>query len=371
MPLLENDPDLRHDPRRQSWLLLAPLFLRDDTDGARLRALADEVRGAAGVGDLPAVLFHLARDQATTAGWAHAEATYSEAIHLAADTGQDTERAMSLAGLAGLESRAGKADACRAHAGQAAQLCLARDIHMGRVWVLYALGDLELSLGNAELAVAHFTDLAALLAGLGLQDADLDPAPELTDALLRLGRRAEAESVAARFLAAARRKGQPWSLARAHRGTALAASDDRFERSFDAALVRHDQTLDRFETARTRLAFGERLRRAGRRVDARVQLRAALAEFGDLGAQVWRAQAAAELTATGERVQQPQAPALSALTPQELQVSVLLADGRTTREAAAALFLSPKTVEYHLRKVYTKLGIGSRAQLAEAIEPAK
>ena len=82
---------------------------------------------------------------------------------------------------------------------------------------------------------------------------------------------------------------------------------------------------------------------------------------------MWRDQAAAELTATGEHVRVAGANALADLTPQELQVSLLLAEGRTTREAAAALFLSPKTVEYHLRKVYTKLGIGSRAELAELL----
>ncbi|WP_231478595.1 MULTISPECIES: helix-turn-helix domain-containing protein [Microbacterium] len=104
-----------------------------------------------------------------------------------------------------------------------------------------------------------------------------------------------------------------------------------------------------------------------RRVDARRELRAALEVFADLGAEVWRAQAVAELAATGEHVHAGAASATASLTPQELQVSVLLAEGRTTREAAAALFLSPKTVEYHLRKVYTKLGIGSRAELARAI----
>ena len=141
-------------------------------------------------------------------------------------------------------------------------------------------------------------------------------------------------------------------------------------RGSSPALERHAQTLDRFEEARTRLAFGSRLRRVGRRIDARALLRGALEVFADLGAVVWRDQAAAELTATGEHVRVPGTNALADLTPQELQVSLLLADGRTTREAAAALFLSPKTVEYHLRKVYTKLGIGSRAELAAIVAGA-
>ena len=129
----------------------------------------------------------------------------------------------------------------------------------------------------------------------------------------------------------------------------------------------HAKTLDRFEDARTRLAYGSRLRRSGRRVDARVQLRSALDRSRTLGAAVWRDHAAAELAATGEHVRTTTVNAMAGLTPQELQVSIMLAEGRTTREAAAALFLSPKTVEYHLRKVYTKLGISSRADLAEML----
>jgi DNA-binding NarL/FixJ family response regulator len=115
------------------------------------------------------------------------------------------------------------------------------------------------------------------------------------------------------------------------------------------------------------LAYGEWLRRAARRVDARSQLRAALDDFEELGASGWAERAAAELTATGEHVRRRDADPRSLLTPQELQVSLLLTEGRTTREAAAALFLSPKTVEYHLRKVYTKLGVSSRVELAEVI----
>jgi DNA-binding CsgD family transcriptional regulator len=122
------------------------------------------------------------------------------------------------------------------------------------------------------------------------------------------------------------------------------------------------------ETARSHLLYGEWLRRENRRVDAREQLRTALDDLEDLGAARWAEVAATELAATGETVQRRGADPRSQLTPQELQVSLLLVEGRTTREAAAALFLSPKTVEYHLRKVYTKLGIGSRSELADVLQ---
>ena len=105
------------------------------------------------------------------------------------------------------------------------------------------------------------------------------------------------------------------------------------------------------------------------RVRARDQLRRAYDDFEDLGAVRWAERVSVELEATGETVRRRGADPRTALTPQELQVSMLLVEGRTTREAAAALFLSPKTVEYHLRKVYTKLGIGSRSELAELLAP--
>ncbi len=368
VPLLESDPDLRHDPRRLSWLLLAPLFLRDATSGARLRALVDEVRGQAGVGALPSVLFHVARDEATSgASWARAEADYAESIRLARETGQATELAMSLAGLCWLDSRAGRADDCLAHGTEARELCISRDIHIGEVWVGLARGDLALSLGDAPGAAHELSELAELLERLGIDDVDLSPAPELADALVRLGERERARDLAAEHRRRATDKGQPWALARADRAIAIAAADDRFESDFESALARHEQTLDAFEAARTRLAYGERLRRQGRRVDARVQLRTALDTFAELGARVWTERAATELTATGEHVRTPGANPIESLTPQELQVCVLLTEGRTTRETAAALFLSPKTVEYHLRKVYTKLGIGSRSELADLL----
>jgi DNA-binding CsgD family transcriptional regulator len=98
-------------------------------------------------------------------------------------------------------------------------------------------------------------------------------------------------------------------------------------------------------------------------VEARAPLRAAVAGFDALGAEPWAERAAAELRATGETARRRASSGLEELTPQELQIATLLAGGRTTREAAAALFLSPKTVEYHLRHVYLKLGISSRAEL--------
>ncbi len=367
VPLIEASPELLSDPHRVSCVMLVPLFLRDASSGRALRAHVDRVRDQAGVGALPAVLFHVSRDQATSSAWAEAEAGYTEAVRLAEETGQVTERLMSLAGLCWLESRQGREESCRAHAADV--LAAPAEVHlpMAEAWVHVALGDLELSLGRPAAALERFAALEQVLAEHEIGDVDLVPGPETVEALLRLDRAGDAATLVSSYRQAAEGKGQPWSLARAARAQGLVSADGSAEVCFEEALRLHALTLDRFETGRTRLAYGAWLRRAARRVDARVQLRAALADFEDLGAARWAEVTAAELAATGETVRRRDSDPRTALTPQELQVSLLLVDGRTTREAAAALFLSPKTVEYHLRKVYTKLGVSSRTELAELL----
>ena len=141
------------------------------------------------------------------------------------------------------------------------------------------------------------------------------------------------------------------------------AADEALDSPFEQALALHAQTPDVFERARTQLAYGARLRRARRRIDAREQLRAALETFDSLGAIPWVEQASAELDATGETARRRDVSTLDQLTARELQVALLLSGGLTTRVAAGQLFLSPKTVEYHLRHVYQKLGIRSRTEL--------
>ena len=161
-------------------------------------------------------------------------------------------------------------------------------------------------------------------------------------------------------------KGQPWALARAARASGLVACDDAFPARFEEALRWHDATPDTFERARSELAYGERLRRARRRGDARPHLRAAFAAFHQLGSEPWAERARLELAATGETTRKRDPSTLDQLTPRELQIALDLASGLTTREAAAKLYLSPKTIEFHLRSVYRKLGIASRAELADA-----
>jgi DNA-binding CsgD family transcriptional regulator len=366
--ILEESDELRDDPRLLAWAAFGPLYLREAGAGRALIDRASErARSQGAVGVLPLLLSLLARYQATTDQWHEAESEYDEAIRLARETGQRADLGAALAGFAWLEARQGHEARCRRDAEEARTLC--RDLGVGLygIWAVQALGDLELGLGRAAEAIGHYDEQRAEMQSLGIADVDVSPAPELVEGHLRLGRRDEAGELAAAYEREARAKGQPWALARAARCRGLLAADEEVDAAFDEALRLHARTPDVFELARTQLAYGARLRRARRRIDAREQLRAAVETFGRLGASSWSEVARGELAATGETARRREASTLDDLTPQELQIALLLAGGKTTREAAAAVFLSPKTVEYHLRHVYRKLDVHSREELATAL----
>lgn len=187
--------------------------------------------------------------------------------------------------------------------------------------------------------------------------------PDLIEAYVRAGRRMDAEVALREFADAARRSGDAGHLPRPAGATACSPTATG---SRSTSARRWQATPPPFETARTRLCFGERLRRAGRRVEARENLQAALRTFDRLGAQPWSERARGELgTAVGSSDQRRTV--TEYLTSQELRVALAIADGSTNRQTAAALFLSTKTIEFHLRNIYRKLGIGSRTELVRAI----
>ncbi len=189
-------------------------------------------------------------------------------------------------------------------------------------------------------------------------------APDLIETYVRVGRSPEAELELAQFESLARKTQRTWALAAAARCRGLLAAEDGFEVEFSRALELHARTPTPFERARTELCLGERLRRAKRRAEAREPLRAALTTFERLGAALWTERARTELAATGETARRRDPYAAERLTPQELQVALVVARGATNKEAGAALFLSPKTIETHLGRVYRKLNVRSRTELA-------
>ncbi len=367
LAVLEESEDLARDPRLLYAAALGPLWLREAQPGPPMieRAIA-AARAEGALGILPFALALAARDAASGERWAIGRALYEEAIALGRDTDQAMPLCAALAGIASLLARTGEEERCREHADEALELAAAYELGLFRLWALEGLAELELGAGRLDAAAARLQEKQQALDELGLTDPDLSPVPELVEVAVRGGPAATAGALEA-FVPAAEAKQQPWALARLARSRALLAESNAYAEHFDAALDLHRATPDRFEEARTRLCFGERLRRDGQRLEAREQLRPALESFEALHAAPWAERARTELLASGERARRRDPSTLDDLTPQELQIGLTLAAGLTTKEAAAKHFLSPKTVEYHLRNAYRKLGIRSREELAERL----
>jgi DNA-binding CsgD family transcriptional regulator len=187
---------------------------------------------------------------------------------------------------------------------------------------------------------------------------------ELVEAASRTGRPDLALPALEVLEAATSASGTPWGDAVAARSRALLSEGDAAERLYRDAIDRLTPTVLRLDLARTRLVYGEWLRRARRHLDAREQLRLAHEMFSDFGMAAFAERARVELRATGENARRRSVETSNQLTPQEAQISQLVAEGATNVEIAAQLFISPSTVEYHLHKVFRKLGVKSRIQLA-------
>jgi DNA-binding CsgD family transcriptional regulator len=188
---------------------------------------------------------------------------------------------------------------------------------------------------------------------------------ELIEAAVRTGRRELAADTCRHLTEMAGVSGTNWAAGIAARSEALLAEDQRAEALYVKAIDRLGRCRMAVDFARAHLLYGEWLRRQRRRVDARKQLRTAHDLFVDFGTEAFAERARVELEATGERARRRTVDTLGQLTPQEVQISRLVAQGLTNREIAAQLFISPSTVEYHLHKAFRKLGVKSRTQLAQ------
>jgi DNA-binding CsgD family transcriptional regulator len=189
----------------------------------------------------------------------------------------------------------------------------------------------------------------------------------LTEAAVRGGHRDEATDAFAVLADRASAAGTPWALGVRARCQALLADSSGAEDAYAEAISHLERSRAALDLARAHLLYGQWLRRAKRRVDARHQLRIAHAMFQNMGADSFARQAASELRASGERARSRTPETELDLTPQEGRVASLAADGLSNSEIAAQLFISPGTVEYHLGKVFRKLGITSRTQLASRL----
>jgi DNA-binding CsgD family transcriptional regulator len=190
---------------------------------------------------------------------------------------------------------------------------------------------------------------------------------ELIEAAVRGGRGERAAEAFELLSDSTRASGTPWAQGIEARSRALLAEGEAAETLYREAVEHLQPTRLRVDLARTQLLYGEWLRRQRRRLDARAELRVAHDLFSDFGMEAFAERARVELEATGEHTRKKTGDPLGQLTPQEAQISRLVAQGLTNREIAAQLFISPSTVEYHLRKVFRKLDVTSRTQLANRL----
>lgn len=229
------------------------------------------------------------------------------------------------------------------------------------------LGFIELSRGGARSALDHLDRAAQLGFALGIHEPAMQWfVPDLIEASLTMGELDRVEANLTSWEVRARALDRAWALAVSARTRGLVHAargdfDDAFA-GFDESLAEHARTEDPFQHARTLLALGTTQRRAKRRRAARETLEHALAAFERLPAPLWAEKARAELARIGGRV-----PSRGELTEAERRIAALVAEGRSNREVAAALFLTEHTVETALSRVYRKLGVRSRAELASRL----
>ena len=294
--------------------------------------------------------------------WREAYAFGSEALSLGRESSQTTVVAYCLGELALIDAGQGNEARCRTQAAEAIEIAEERGMII-RLFAERALALLDLGRGELQQAVRRLEETERTLVALGYHDRDLSPGPDLVEAYVRLGDGDEARRVFERYLAFGARASRAYGATMVARCRGLLADDGEFEGHFREALEGGEALDDAFGVARTRLCLGERLRRAGRKVDARRELGRALEFFEAVGAAPWAERSRTELRASGERLRRRKVHEGEELTPQELQIALQVMEGKTNKEVGAALFLSHKTVEYHLRSVYRKLNIQSRGQL--------
>jgi DNA-binding CsgD family transcriptional regulator len=193
---------------------------------------------------------------------------------------------------------------------------------------------------------------------------------ELVEACVRSGNSGLASEALQRLVEAPSASGADWGLGIVARSRALVSEDEAAEALYLEAITRLGRTPLRPELGRAYLVYGEWLRRENRRIDAREQLRTAYEMFVSFGADALAERTRRELLATGEKVRKRNDETRGQLTAQEEQIARLATDGHTNQEIGAQLFLSPRTVEWHLHKVFTKLGVGSRMQLRDRLPDA-
>jgi DNA-binding CsgD family transcriptional regulator len=335
----------------------------DELERATLERHIGLLRDVGALAQLPILLSALGVAAARNGDFAGANVLIAEGTSVAAATGSPIApyTALRIAALRGRETEAVAMISTVIDQAAAAGQGLAARQAQGAAAVLYnGLGRYEEAAAAARDAVANRLDYPSAMFGL----------PELVESAARLGDAAAAGEALGRLTEMTHGCGTDYALGIEARSRALLTDGAAAEELYREAIDRLGRTTVRPMLGRAHLVYGEWLRRAGRRVDAREQLRVADELFHDIGMEAFGERARRELLATGERVRKRSVETQDELTPQELQIARLAADGMTNGEIGAQLFLSRRTVEWHLRKVFAKLDIDSRHALARALQRA-
>ena len=350
------------DVLRWGWLAMAASNAVWDNDGARAISARQVqlVRDAGALAELPLHLSALGIANAWTGDFAGAASNIAEADSVAAATGSRFFPWASLR-LRALQGREAEASATIASAIEQA----AGGAQGSAIWAHWAAAVLYNGLARYEEATAwarKSTSTTFELVGVSVWAL-----PELVEAAARAGEAELARYTLERLAQTTQPCGTDAPLGLEARCRALLNDGAAAEESYREANDRLSRTHLRPELARAHLLYGEWLRREGRRVDARAQLRTAYDLCVAIGMEAFAERARRELVATGEKVRKRSPETREELTPQEEQIARLARDGLSNPEIGGQLFISARTVEWHLRRVFTKLGIGSRRQLRTAL----
>jgi len=339
--------------------------VRDDTRTACARA-----RDLGALSAVPMLLVVLADCHYRLGDWAATEVAATEASLTGQELNQPSAVGQAQMILARLAAARGiDEQGCRAVIAATMASAEAAGARSAVPYAVAALGFLDLGHGRIQPAIAQLERVARFYDESGMEEPTLIPwEADLVEGYLRGGCDAAAAAAITVMGRRAASSGVPHALAPYRRCLGMVAKD--FDPHFHAAIAADQQRPMPFERARTLLAYGRRLHRVRRRAEARAVLHDAASGFVALGAAPWLDQAEAELRAAGGRRSVPirtKETSSDTLTPQERHVAEIVARGTSNRQAAAELFLSPKTVEFHLMHIYRKLDISRRSQLAEAL----
>ncbi|MGH3462419.1 MAG: ATP-binding protein [Kribbellaceae bacterium] len=349
------------DPVLLTWAGTASVYL-GDTETARVYGARSVARcRATGALSTLAYALELLALTELPGNPSGTEADATEGLRLARETDQPGSAAVHVSMLAVVAAMRGDEEATRAYADEVAVLAATHGLGSPQARATAALAALDLGLGRPE----HALDRLESLAAVAHPGVTLSYTSDVVEAAVRAGQRERGLEAMRAFETWATSTGSPWVTSMLARCRALLATGSEAAAHFEDALRHHASAGPSIDLARTQLLYGEFLRRERRRTDARRYLREASETFDRLGARPWAARARAELRASGETARR-QAGSREQLTPQERQIARFVAAGASNKEVAAQLYLSPRTVDAHLRSVYSKLGIASRRQLRDA-----